>query len=64
MELVTLAGISLGDGFPASVPGRTVGTLCAMASVFSLALIIKVTYERVKLTPKEASAYHLLHQEV
>ena len=61
LELLTLCGVSFGDGYPISVPGRIVGTLGCMAGVFSIALIIKITYERLKFSPKEASAFHLIH---
>ena len=64
LELITIFGIGYGDGYPASVPGRIADTFGCMASVFSVAIIIKIMFARLKLSAKEASAYHTLHQDV
>lgn len=58
---MTLAGVGDGDGYPGSVPGRIAGTFGTMASVFSIALVIKVLDGQLRFQPKEASAYHMIH---
>lgn len=64
LELNTLTGVGDGDGYAVSIPARIVGAFCCFASLFSISLIIKIMYARLKLTPKEASAYHVLHQDI
>lgn len=60
--LTTLIGVGIGDAYPASMPGRIVTALGCIAGMFSLAIIIKAMYAKMKMTSKEESAYHLLHQ--
>ena len=53
-----MTSVGYGDGYPASVPGRIVGTGGCILGILSIALIIYIMYARLKLSPKEASAYH------
>jgi hypothetical protein len=64
MELTSILGVGFGDGYPASIPARFVQIFCCLAALLTLSLIIKIVYARMNLTAKEASAYHILLQEV
>jgi hypothetical protein len=60
--LTTLIGVGIGDAYPVSIPGRAVSSLACISGMFSLAIIIKAMYSKMRMTSKEESAYHLLHQ--
>jgi hypothetical protein len=61
LELTTVTGVGMGDGYPASIPARFVHIFATSFALLSLSLVIKVVYGQLALTPKEASAYHLIH---
>ena len=62
--MTTVTGVGVGDGYPASIPARIVHIFSCMTALLSMSLIIKIVYAQLALTPKEASAYHLLHQDI
>jgi hypothetical protein len=61
LELTTVSGVGLGAAYPKSAVGRGVASFGCIASFLSLSVVIKMVNAKLKLTPKELSAYHLLH---
>ena len=61
LELTTVTGVGFGDGYPASIPARFIHIFSCMCALLSMSIVIKIVYGQLALTPKEASAYHLIH---
>ncbi len=60
MQIITLTTVGYGEGFPASVPGRTIGIFTCLSGQFLISILVGMLYSWVTFKPQEASAYQIL----
>ncbi|CDW77384.1 UNKNOWN [Stylonychia lemnae] len=63
LQIETFFGVGYGEGYPATIPGRTIIIISCLGSQYLLSILVCIVFSWAKFRPQEASAYQILLQK-